>query len=157
MQQNPLQHTDVTLRLLTISDDHCHLLWADDIPTFKFRQQHALVTLNGLLEPKHCSPDTQNLAIHMVSNATPCRRMSSSRRFEWSCCLYPRRQAIQEPEDTASPPTRPNPHHSVRMSSTRWNKLQAFISHRGLECADFDLHAPTNYGLTRRQIYRVHP
>jgi hypothetical protein len=27
--------------------------------------------------------------------------------------------AIQEPEDTASPPTRPNPHHSVRMSATR--------------------------------------
>jgi hypothetical protein len=35
--------------------------------------------------------------------------------------------------------------------------LMVSISRRGLECADFDLHAPTNYDLTGRQIYRRHP
>ena len=98
-------------------------------------------TLNGLLEPRHCSPDTQSLAIHIASDATPCRRMSGSRRFEGSCCLQPRRQAIQESGDTASRPTRPE------SSSLRANVLRA----------EFHLHAPTNDCLTRRQIYRVHP
>jgi hypothetical protein len=130
-----------TLRLPTFSDVHFHLQSAVTYRRSNSGSSTHSVTVNGLLEPRHCSHDTPNLPIHMASDATPCRRMSGYRRFEGSCCLQPRRQAIQESGDMVSRPTRPE------SSSLCANVFRA----------EFHLHTPTNDGLTRRQIYRVHP
>jgi len=130
-----------TLRLLTFSDVRFHLQSAVDIPTFEFRQQHALI------DPPWTSGTRALLTRHTQygdSHGQLCDAMSSD---EW----FPTFRRIVLPSTSTASNTRPGDTVS-RPTRTESSSLCEDVFR-----AEFHLHAPTNDGPTRRQIYRVHP